>query len=74
MAETRKKIDYFPLGNKGWVAYDDVPKVTRRHREIAVGDHTHTFDTGQEAVDAMDGLKEMYMEEQLYRNNGNEDK
>lgn len=73
METTKVKRNVFPIGNKGFVHYDDILTVSRYGAKIfaKVGEQQEVEFDFHDAVDAssaMERLWEMYDEEQVVRN------
>ena len=62
------KRDYFPIGNKGFVSFENVPTLIRNNNHIFINDITYSFTSMDDAIEAMDTLWQMYDEEQQFRN------
>ena len=70
--QNKKKRDYFPLGDKAFISFENVPKCMRSYGDIVVsGMERHVFGNPELAADAMSDLWEMYDAEQMLRNEGN---
>ncbi len=72
-----KKREFFPIGDKGFVSFEDLPLVHRNMSTIRIiGDveapNEFIFDTHELAIAAMEALWIMYDEEQMLRNGGSE--
>ena len=71
MSKAKYKREIFPIGNKGFVAFDDVYKTIRMGSDISayIDDRQAVlpFTDSQTASEAMNVLWELYDEEQLYR-------